>query len=93
MTAGGSLKTYTTAMPDPYAGLTIPSYSGCSSSEVKNNTIKTPSTNVYVYCGGISLDSGTTLNLAAGTYILDQGGLKVNGGATLMAGLHSPGRG
>jgi Flp pilus assembly protein TadG len=83
MTATGSIKSYTTPMPDPYAGLTIPSYPGCTSNEVKNNTIKTPSANLSVYCGGISLSSGTTLNLAAGTYILDQGGLKVNGGATL----------
>jgi Flp pilus assembly protein TadG len=83
MTASGSLRTYTTAMADPYAGLTIPSYPGCTSKEVKNNTIKTPSANLYVYCGGISLNSGATLNLAAGTYILDQGGLQVNGGATL----------
>ena len=83
MTASGSMKTYTTAMPDPYSGLTIPSYTGCTSSEVKNNTIKTPSANLYVYCGGISLNSGSTLNLAAGTYILDQGNLQVNGGATL----------
>jgi Flp pilus assembly protein TadG len=83
MSASGSFKTYVTAMPNPYSGLTIPSYTGCTSNEVKKNTIKTPSANVYVYCGGISLNSGTTLNLAAGTYILDQGGLKVNGGATL----------
>jgi Flp pilus assembly protein TadG len=82
MTATGSMKTYTTAMPDPYSGLTIPSYPGCTSSEVKNNTIKTPSANLYVYCGGISLN-GNTLNLAAGTYILDQGDLQVNGNATL----------
>jgi Flp pilus assembly protein TadG len=83
MTATGSIKSYTTAMPDPYAGLTIPSYPGCTSNDVKNNTIKTPSANLYVYCGGISLNSGSTLNLTAGTYILDQGGLQVNGGATL----------
>jgi hypothetical protein len=83
MSASGSFKTYATAMPNPYSGMTIPSYTGCTSNEVKNNTIKTPSANVYVYCGGISLNSGTTLNLAAGTYIFDQGGLKVNGGATV----------
>jgi Flp pilus assembly protein TadG len=83
MTATGSIKSYTTPMPDPYAGLTIPSYPGCTSNEVKNKTIKTPSANLSVYCGGISLNSGTTLNLAPGTYILDQGGLNVNGGATL----------
>jgi Flp pilus assembly protein TadG len=83
MTASGTMKTYTTPMPDPNAGLTIPSYTGCTSSEVKNNTIKTPSTSLTVYCGGISLNSGTTLSLNPGTYILDQGGLQVNGGATL----------
>jgi hypothetical protein len=83
MTASGSMKTYTTPMPDPYSGLSIPSYTGCTSSEVKSNTIKTPSANLYVYCGGITLSSGTTLNLSAGTYILDQGDLKINGGATL----------
>src|SRR5260370_5648283 len=54
MTATGSIKSYTTAMPDPYAGLTIPSYTGCTSSEGKSNTIKTPSADLYVYCGGIT---------------------------------------
>jgi Flp pilus assembly protein TadG len=83
MTASGSLKTYATPMPDPYAGLTMPTYSGCTNTEVKNNTIKTPSPNVYVYCGGITVNSGSTLNLSAGTYILDQGNFTVNGGATV----------
>jgi Flp pilus assembly protein TadG len=83
MTASGSLKTYTTPMPDPYTGLTIPSFSGCSSTEVKNNTVKTVSSTVHVYCGGITVNSGSTLNLSAGTYILDQGNFTVNGGATV----------
>ena len=84
MTASGSLKTYATAMPNPYSGLTIPSYTACTSQQVKNNTILTPSANLYVYCGGISLSGGATLNLSApGTYILDQGGLSVDGNSTL----------
>jgi Flp pilus assembly protein TadG len=35
MSASGAMKTYTTPMPDPYSGLTIPSYTGCTSNEVK----------------------------------------------------------
>jgi Flp pilus assembly protein TadG len=83
MTSSGSLKTYTTPMPDPYAGLTMPTYPGCTSTEVKKNTVKTPSPNVYVYCGGITLNAGSTLILSAGTYILDQGGFQISGGATV----------
>jgi hypothetical protein len=49
----------------------------------KSNIWRLPTANnVYVYCGGINLNGGTT-PLAAGTYILDQGGLQVNGNATL----------
>jgi Flp pilus assembly protein TadG len=89
MTASGSLKTYTTGMPNPYASLTIPTYSGCNQTgkyEVKTNTTINPANASvsYVFCGDVIVDSGATLTLSAGTYILNGGNLTVNGGGSLV---------
>lgn len=84
MTASGSLRTYTTPMPDPYAGLTMPTYSGCGGSNgtYKLNANTTATISPGVYCGGIDVEQGT-LTLNPGTYILNGGDLKVNSGATI----------
>jgi Flp pilus assembly protein TadG len=88
ISASGSLKTYATAMPNPYANLTIPTYSGCNQTgkyEVKSNTpaLTNPSPSVpYVFCGDVIVDAGATLTLPAGTYIIN-GNLTVNGNGTL----------
>jgi hypothetical protein len=89
MTASGSMKTYTTAMPNPYASLTIPTYSGCNQSgkyEVKTNTTVTPANASvpYVFCGDVIVDAGATLTLSAGTYVINGGSLTVNGNGTLV---------
>jgi len=70
-------------MPNPYASLTVPTYSGCGGgTNYKLNSNTTATISPGVYCGGIDVEKGT-LNLNPGTYILDGGNFKVNGGATI----------
>jgi hypothetical protein len=44
---------------------------------------KTETVSPGVYCGGIAVASGATLNLDPGAYILDQGNFSVSGNATV----------
>jgi|SRR5215469_8788708 len=76
-----TIRTYESATPDPYASLTMPSFSGCDQSNF--HTGQTTTVNPGVYCGGITLTGGANLTLNPGTYILDSGDLKVAGNATL----------
>lgn len=75
------IRTYESAVPDPYASLMIPSYSGCDQNNF--HATQTETLNPGVYCGGITLTGGANITLNSGTYILDSGGLKVAGNATL----------
>jgi Flp pilus assembly protein TadG len=85
---GSSIPTSPTAVAgvvpvsDPLSYLTPPTVGGCTQTNYHANSTTTigPGT----YCGGIQVNGGsTTLNLTAGTYILEGGGLQVNGGASL----------
>lgn len=67
---------------DPLSGLEAPAFSGCdftnfSVSSNNNDIVLSPG----VYCGGISVSgSNNTLTLNAGEYIIDGGGISMNGG-------------
>lgn len=81
MTTTMGVTTGDAPLPDPYAGTTFPSFSGC---DQHNFTAKTTITiNPGVYCGGIGLNANANVTLNPGIYYLDQGSLSVNGGATL----------
>ena len=81
--------------PDPYANVPIPTYAnGCGNGPDQNNykltgnksaTIDAVGTTPYVFCNGIDLESGSTLTLGPGIYILDCGQLKVDGSSSLIA--------
>lgn len=84
---GGSVST--TAKPitglrpltDPYENVDFPSFEGCTAS---NLSVKTTTTiDPGVYCQGISVNAGATLNLNPGIYYIDRGSFTVNGGATV----------
>ncbi len=83
MSASGSLATHASSAGNPYAHLTIPSYSGCLRINYKLERQKTETLGPGVYCGGIEVAGGATLNLAPGGYILDQGNFAVSGSATV----------
>jgi hypothetical protein len=67
---------------DPYAGVPMPTFSGCDQHNFSAKKIVTISPGVY--CGGMKLDAGAVVTLNPGIYILDQGSLSVAGGATLI---------
>jgi len=81
ITTTNGVNTGVSPIPDPYAKLTIPPYSGCND---HNFTAKTKVTiNPGVYCGGMKLNAGADVTLNPGIYYIDRGDLTVNGGATL----------
>jgi hypothetical protein len=81
ITTSKGTKTGQAATPDPYAGVTIPNFSGCDYTSL---TIKTTVTlNPGVYCQGLKLNASANVTLNPGTYYLDGGSLNMNGGATM----------
>jgi hypothetical protein len=81
ITTVNGVRTHISPVADPYADVALPSYSGC---DQHNFTAKnTVTINPGVYCGGIGTNANAVLTLNPGVYILDGGGLTVNGGATV----------
>jgi hypothetical protein len=75
---------------DPYADAAVPSFTGCNQNSYKltgnkTDTISASSGTPYVFCNGLQVMGGSTLNLCPGTYVIDQGTLDLKGGATLNA--------
>jgi Flp pilus assembly protein TadG len=83
--------TFTGAAPanDPYADVSIPSYSGCNETNLsvsgKNNpkTLTPGSSGVMVLCGGVSVTGNGSLTLSPGIYIMDGGSFSVSGNSTI----------
>lgn len=57
-------------IPDPYASLTIPSFTGCDQTNAHYSN-ETTTINPGVYCGGIRFGSNSTVTLNPGTYYVD----------------------
>jgi Flp pilus assembly protein TadG len=85
------------AVDDPYDDLAIPTFDpdDCEDDStgrdggnnaytaVDGETLEANS-GVFVICGGLSVSSGDTLFMDPGTYIIDQGDFKINGGASVI---------
>ena len=81
ITATNGVNPHSASIADPYASVNIPSYSGC---DYNNITVKTTTTlSPGVYCNGLTFNAGAVVTLSPGTYYLDRGQLKVNGGASI----------
>jgi hypothetical protein len=83
MTASRYLTTHTSPVGDPYARLEVPVYRNCTKIRYRLDEQKTETISPGVYCGGIEVADGATLNLDPGTYILDQGNFAVSGNGTV----------
>lgn len=71
-------------MPDPLAGLVMPSVSGACDYTDVSITSGTATISPGVYCGGLQVSNNTTVvTMNPGLYILKGGGLTVNAGGTL----------
>ena len=69
------------AVSDPYAGVSIPAYSGCDHNNYRVNSVETLQPGVY--CKGLTFDSNAVATLSPGVYIIDRGSFTVNGGAVV----------
>ena len=78
---------------DPYADVSIPSYSGCNQTNYsvsgKNNpqTLTPGSSGIMVLCNGLSVTGNGNLTMSPGTYIIDGGSFSVSGNSTINAPL------
>ncbi len=82
-----TLNVGTNVVYDPYANLEIPTFSGCSRSDMRHPTTinSTATLSPGVYCGGIRISGTNTVTFSPGVYILDGGGLTVTGGGSIVA--------
>ena len=83
MTASGRLETHTSPVADPYIGLAVPGYSGCTRTRFTLDEGKMETISPGVYCGGIAVAGGAVLDLARGTYIIDEGNFEVGENGTV----------
>jgi hypothetical protein len=76
------------AANDPYADVAIPSYSGCDQKNYsltgnKSASFSPGSSGVMVFCNGLSISGGSSVSLAAGTYIIDGGSFSISGNSSI----------
>jgi hypothetical protein len=79
MTASRYLTTHTAPAADPYIGLELPDFTGCTRTRYRLGERRIETISPGVYCGGIEVAGGATLNFDPGTYILDRGDFAVSG--------------
>lgn len=72
------------AVPDPYASVVMPTFSGCAKNNYKLNN-SSDTINPGVFCGGINLISGANLTMNPGVYFMDGGDFSVSSQATINA--------
>ena len=84
--------TFTGVAPlsDPYAGIPIPSYSGCNQTNFHlsggtSQTLSVGSSGVYVFCNGLNLSGSASLTLNPGIYVINGGSFNLSGGTTFNA--------
>jgi hypothetical protein len=79
-----ALKTSQPNVPDPYAAVVLPTFSGCGQGNSKGYGIGTWTLNPGVYCNGLTFSNGAVATLSAGVYIIDRGTFDVGGGSKVM---------
>ncbi len=84
LTTAQDPQTYAPAIPDPYAGLAAPTVGACDETNWKSGAHANVTIYPGVYCGGLDVGQQANVTLAPGTYIIDGGGLNVNGNAALQ---------
>jgi Flp pilus assembly protein TadG len=68
-------------VPDPYASVNFPSFSGCDKTNFSAKTTTTISPGVY--CKGMQFNAGADVTFSPGVYYIDRGDLTINGGASV----------
>ena len=75
------------AKTDPYASLVMPIAAASCTAAFTNVTVKNTTKNLTLgsYCGGIAVQTGGTINLAPGLYIIKNGTLSAASNSTINA--------
>lgn len=79
------LATSQVAVPDPYSGVTRPSYSGCGQGTNKSYGHGTWTLSPGVYCSSVSFTNDAVVTMSPGVYFFDRGTFSV-GGAVQLTG-------
>jgi Flp pilus assembly protein TadG len=69
-----------TAINNPFSGMTAPTFSGCTYSNVTINGGNSNTISPGTYCGNLTVSGGNNITFSSGIYILENGSLNVNGG-------------
>ena len=78
------LQTSQANVSDPYAGVAMPSSSGCAGGNAKSYGGGGTFTMLPgVYCNGVSIGNGATVTMNSGVYFIDRGNFNIGGGATV----------
>ncbi len=82
--ATDGVKTYQPNVPDPYAGVSMPAFSGCDHNKM---SIGWGSSTQYlspgVYCNGLKMGNGAKVIMNPGVYFIDRGTFEIGGGVAL----------
>jgi hypothetical protein len=83
--ASGGITTHAASTADPYAGVSVPGYSGCvgGTGLSLGHNASTQHLSPNVYCNGLAFTSDAHVVLNSGTYIIDRGSFSVGGAVTL----------
>ena len=83
ITATNGIKTGAATTADPYAGVSVPSFSGCGGglSKTVGHAASTQYLSPGVYCLGLTISSDANVVLNPGTYIIAGGSFSVAGAA------------
>jgi Flp pilus assembly protein TadG len=89
--ATDGINTGATAVTNPYAGVKVPTFSGCNSSSVTPSSgTKSLTASTYggtmVICGNLGVSGTASLSLGPGTYIIDSGSFAVSGTTASVTG-------
>jgi Flp pilus assembly protein TadG len=76
------IRTGVSPIADPYAGVSVPSFSGCDQTNFSGKNKIT--INPGVYCGGMQFNANADVTFNPGVYFIDRGTFSVNGGAILQ---------
>jgi Flp pilus assembly protein TadG len=78
-----ALKTAQPAVTDPYAGVAMPTYSGCGGGTNKSYGHGTWALSPGVYCSDLSFTNDAIVTMSPGVYFIDRGTFAVGGNVTL----------
>jgi Flp pilus assembly protein TadG len=81
----GTIKANASAIADPYAGLTIPAFSGCAKTSYSLSGSSVATIDPGVYCNGITASASSKLTMNPGIYTINSGSLNISGSSTLVA--------